>query len=86
MLNNPPMPAFDPNSQDAMFATIMADVKSIKDTVLAIKADQIEHRQQTQSLLAWRENVKGRIAVVAVVAATLGSVGYNLILDLIKKS
>jgi hypothetical protein len=84
MINDPAMAEFNPNSQDAMFATIMSDVRSIKDTVLAIKADQAEHRQVTQGLVAWREKINVKVAVIAATVATGGSVGYNAILDVLK--
>ena len=58
---------FDPNSNDAMFARIM---ERLDDVRADFKAARIDTDTRLRSIESWRDNVKGRVAIVAIVVST----------------
>jgi hypothetical protein len=73
------MTTFDPHSNDAMFAKVLAKLEEHSAVLKEIK-DQGEHSERKiASLENWRSELTGRMAVIAL----LVSFGATLVIQLI---
>lgn len=79
------MSTFDPHSNDAMFAKVLA---KLDEHGIMLK-DIREAGQQTEleiaSLKSWRDNFQGKIAMISIVAGLIASAGINALLSLINR-
>jgi hypothetical protein len=70
------MSAYDPQSNDAMFARIMERLDELKSDFRTAREDT---DQRLRSIEGWRNEIKGRIAVVALLVSTGFAVGVEII-------
>lgn len=65
---SPSSPDFNPTSTDSMFATILSELHQLKKMVEPLQTE-------VASLKAWRDETKGRVALILGAAAVLSAVG-----------
>ena len=68
---------FNPRSTDAMFAQILANQKSDRDDRDEFRKEIREtldaHNKRVGSLERWRDNIRGRLAIVSAAIALLAT-------------
>jgi hypothetical protein len=72
------MTSFDPNSNDAMFARVLAKLEEQAAVLKEIKEQGQRAEHRIALLESWREDLKGRVAVVATVVAFLATAVVNV--------
>lgn len=76
---------FDPNSNDAMFAQILAKLDEQKSLLDDIK-ESLEKAEHRITLLEhWREELKGKVAIVAAVTSLLMGTLVSILLHFLLK-
>lgn len=76
---------FDPNSNDAMFAQILAKLDEQKSLLNDIK-DSLEKAEHRITLLEhWREELKGKVAIVAAITSLLMGTLVSILLHFLLK-
>ena len=75
------MSAFDPNSNDAMFARVLAKLDEHAEILLEIKDQGRKSEHRISMLESWREELKGRVAVLSI----LISAGATLMMHILIK-
>lgn len=76
---------FDPHSNDAMFAKVLAKLDEHGAMLKDIKEQGQRSEQRIALLEAWREELKGRVAVLAVIVSVLATLAGNIILKYLFK-
>ena len=69
------MSAFDPNSNDAMFAKIMERLDDVRSDFRKERTRTDERLHDPES---WKDNIKGRIAVVAIAISAVFAAAIEL--------
>lgn len=64
---------FNPLSRDVIIAEMRKDVSTIKETVLAMRADQEQTVRDVADLQLWRSKLRGQIAGATLVISTISS-------------
>lgn len=81
---NAEMSSFDPHSNDAMFAKVLAKLEEHSTMLQEIK-DQGEHSERKIALLEnWKSELTGKMAVVALVVSFIATLVIQLILVALK--
>ena len=76
---------FDPNSNDAMFAQILAKLDEQKSLLDDIK-ESLEKAEHRITLLEhWREELKGKVAIVASVTSLVMGTLVSILLHFLLK-
>jgi len=76
--------SFDPHSNDAMFAKVLAKLEEHSAMLQEIK-DQGEHSERKIALLEnWKSELTGKMAVVALVVSFIATLVIQLILVALK--
>ena len=76
---------FDPNSNDAMFAQILAKLDEQKSLLDDIK-ESLEKAEHRITLLEhWREELKGKVAIVAAITSLLMGTLVSIVLHFLLK-
>ena len=76
---------FDPNSNDAMFAQILAKLDEQKSLLDDIK-ESLEKAEHRITLLEhWREELKGKVAIVAAATSLLMGTLVSILLHFLLK-
>ena len=76
---------FDPNSNDAMFAQILAKLDEQRSLLNDIK-DSLEKAEHRITLLEhWREELKGKVAIVAAITSLLMGTLVSILLHFLLK-
>lgn len=76
---------FDPHSNDAMFAKVLAKLDEHGAMLKEIKEQGTRSEQRIAMLEAWRDELKGRVAVLAVIVSILATLAGNIILKVVLK-
>lgn len=71
-------PTFNPQSTDAMFATILTEIKTVKDaqkeTLAICQRNETRVRTLEEAAIANRGKVLGAVTVLSLLAGALGGV------------
>lgn len=63
------MSAFDPHSNDAMFARVLAKLDEHGEVLDEIRKAGQQTEKEIESLKSWRDNFQGRITVLAALTS-----------------
>jgi hypothetical protein len=74
---------FNPRSHNAMFATILSELKDLKSTTLRIEEQTIKTNGRVTSVEKWMENMKVRVALASFIVAGLTTVALPKLVKLI---
>lgn len=81
---NAEMTSFDPHSNDAMFAKVLAKLEEHSAMLQEIK-NQGEHSERKIALLEnWKSELTGKMAVVALIVSFVATLCIQLILAALK--
>lgn len=76
---------FDPHSNDAMFAKVLAKLDEHGAMLKEIKEQGSRSEHRIAMLEAWRDEFKGRVAVLAVLVSALATIIGNIVLHYLFK-
>lgn len=76
---------FDPHSNDAMFAKVLAKLDEHGAMLKEIKEQGTRSEHRIAMLEAWRDELKGRVAVLAVLVSALATILANLAVKFLLK-
>lgn len=63
--------SFNPKSSNAMFATILSEIKELRAQSDRIEAQTIKTNGRVSAIEMWRENIKVRVALASFIIASL---------------
>ena len=68
-----PSRRYNPNSIDATLATILGEVKAIREDCKEIKAEAKQTNGRVRSLEVWRAVITSKVAMISGIVALAGS-------------
>jgi hypothetical protein len=77
--------SFDPNSTDAMFAKVLSKLEEQAAMLTEIRENGRQTESEIAGLKSWRDNVQGRITVVAVLLSVIAGLATSLIVARLSK-
>ena len=80
------MTDFNSKSTDAMFAKVLTEIEGMKTQLDRIELAQKHTDTEVATLKNWQENIRGRVAVIAVLFGSLGTVVGTTIAVLIEQA
>jgi hypothetical protein len=78
------MSAFDPHSNDAMFARVLAKLDEHGEVLDDIRKAGQQTEREIESLKSWRDNFQGRVTVLAALISLAAAGIVSLIVSLYK--
>ena len=70
---------FNSNSTDAMFATILAELKALNEKTDRIEAQTVKTNGRVDKLEVWKTEVTAKTAVIASLVSGAVGVGVSLL-------
>lgn len=72
--------SFDPHSTDAMFAKVLAKLEEQGTMLSEIRENGRQTELEIATLKSWRDNVQGRMTIIAALVSTAGGVLASLLI------
>lgn len=70
--------SFDPHSTDAMFAKVLAKLEEQGTMLSEIRENGRQTELEIATLKSWRDNVQGRLTIIAALVSTAGGIFASL--------
>lgn len=78
------MSSFDPHSNDAMFAKVLAKLDEHGAMLQEIRQNSQMVENEIASLKSWKDNFQGKMTIIAALVSIFGTLVVSLIVSLFK--
>lgn len=75
---------FDPNSNDALFAKVLAKLDEQNAMLTEVRENSRLIESEMAGLKSWRDNFEGKITILAALVSVAGGLLVSLVLHFIK--